>query len=70
MNTAQSARTIDDLKKEVRLLRSFVIGLAGKDKEGDYRSDFADKILRTAKEQPTRTFTNAKAFLSELKNFS
>jgi hypothetical protein len=38
--TSNSQTTITDLQQEVGLLRSFVIGLAGKDREGKYRPEF------------------------------
>ena len=36
------------LEKEVKMLRSFVISIVGKDPEGDYRPEFVRKALRDA----------------------
>lgn len=57
---------ITDLQQEVSLLRSFVIGLAGKDREGKYRPEFVRRTLQALKEKATKRFLNPKAFLSDL----
>lgn len=54
------------LEKEVELLRSFVIGIAGKDKEGEYNPEFVDRIFRALKEKPDFKFTGSKSFLHQL----
>ena len=54
------------LEKEVELLRSFVIGIAGKDNEGEYKPEFVERVLRALKDKPEFEFTNSKAFLSQL----
>lgn len=59
---------ITQLRQEVRRLRSFVIGFAGKDSEGNYRSEFVREILRAARETPRYTFTSTKSFLKKLRN--
>lgn len=56
------------LQQEVRQLRSFVIGLAGKDPEGAYRPEFVREILRAAKEKPRYQFWDARSFLRQLRN--
>ncbi len=61
MNMATS--TISDIKKEVRLLRSFVIGLAGRDFEGNYRPKFTQRVLRAAAEKPEYHFYDRISFL-------
>ena len=63
-------KPIRELRKEVELLRSFVIGAAGKDKEGDYRPEFVREILKRAHEHPTRAFKSGEAFLSQIRNNS
>lgn len=68
--TQTKKQSLRELKNEVALLRSFVIGLAGKDKEGEYRPEFVRKILKAAKEKPTYTFRDARSFLAELKRQS
>lgn len=55
-----------ELEKEIKLLRSFMIGIAGKDKEGNYRPEFVKKILRVAQEKEKFTFKNGRSFLSHL----
>jgi len=54
------------LEKEVELLRSFVIGIAGKDKEGEYKPEFVDRVFRALKEKPEFKFTGSKPFLHQL----
>lgn len=57
----------DNLQREVELLRSFVIGIAGKDKEGEYRPEFVQQILSTLYDASIYKFTNRKTFLSQLR---
>lgn len=54
------------LGKEVELLRSLVIGVLGKDKEGNYRSEFVEKILRAIRGKALYSFKNEKSFLKRL----
>ncbi|OGY25924.1 MAG: hypothetical protein A2Z11_02085 [Candidatus Woykebacteria bacterium RBG_16_43_9] len=66
-NSTKTAQTTAQLKEEVKLLRSFVIGIAGKDAEGEYRPEFVEKILVALKGKPTHKFESAKSFLSQLR---
>lgn len=54
------------LKKEIELIRSAVISVLGRDKEGAYNPKFIKEILVAAKENPSHVFTNAKSFLTKL----
>lgn len=54
------------LERELKLLRSFLIGIAGKDKEGNYRPEFVKKILRVAREKGKFTFKDKWSFLYHL----
>ncbi len=54
------------IQKEVELLRSFVIGIAGKDNEGEYKPEFVDRVFRALKEKPDFKFTGSKSFLHQL----
>ena len=62
----KEATNIKDLAQEVSTLRSFVIGLAGKDSEGEYRPEFVEKVLKSSADKPTGTFRNANEFLVKL----
>ena len=53
--------------KEVELLRSLVIGTLGKDKEGEYRPEFVEEILRAVQEKSPHTFKDSKSFLKHLR---
>ena len=54
------------LKEEIKTLRSVVIGLLGKDKEGNYRPEFVKKVLKASKEKPVGIFKDKKTFLKEI----
>jgi len=58
--------TLLKIQSEVSLIRSFIIGLAGKDREGRYRPEFVKKILSALKEKPTYDFDRADSFLAHL----
>lgn len=62
--------TQKNFEKELRLLRSFVIGMAGKDTEGNYRPEFIQKILNLVNEQSAHTFKNSQVFLRSLEKYS
>lgn len=42
-------RTVEELKKEVKQLRSFVIGQVGHDNEGEYKPAFVKRVLKGPK---------------------
>jgi len=52
-----------NIQQELNLLRSFLIGIAGKDDEGNYRPEFVKKLLRIAKEKEKFNFKDKKSFL-------
>ena len=58
---------IEELKKDIRFLKSFLIGILGKDKEGEYNPEFVKEVLRIAKKKPCFKFKSKKVFLEELK---
>ncbi len=71
MSSVISKVNINDLKGEVKLLRSFVIGMAGRDKEGDYKPSFVKRILHLARtEAPTYHFADQANFLKHLAGHS
>jgi len=55
---------ITELRREVNLLRSFVIGMIKKDKEGKYRQKFVKEVLRALREKTGYTFKDKKSFLN------
>ena len=57
---------IESMKREIDVLRSFAISIAGKDTEGEYRPEFVREILRAAKEKATFRFTTPKALLKDI----
>lgn len=64
----KTRRTVERLEKEVKRLQSFVIGMAGKDPEGDYKPAFVKRVLKAAKEKPIYIFKDSKSFLKQLKD--
>ena len=55
-----------NIAQELTLLRSAVIGLIGKDPEGEYKPEFVKKVLRALKEKPRYTFTSKEKFLKQI----
>ena len=51
------------IARELRLLRSFMIGLAGRDPEGNYRPEFVAQVLKAADEPAIYKFTDTASFL-------
>ncbi len=62
--------SLEDISQEVASLRSFVIGLAGKDSEGDYNPKFAKRIYDAEKSSIAGRFTNASDFITRLQQNS
>lgn len=60
-------RTLADLEHEVTRLRSAIIGLLGKDEEGDYRPEFVAEILKASKEKATHKYTGPGSLLRQLR---
>ena len=54
------------IEQEVSALRSFVIGLAGKDPEGNYRPEFVKKVLKASQEDIVGEFKDSQSFLNKL----
>ena len=67
MTTLEAERKIAKLEKEVRQLRSFVIGQSLRDPEGNYRPEFVREILLASREKPTYKFNGRDSFLRQLK---
>lgn len=57
---------VDNLSREVVILRSLVISVAGKDPEGSYKPEFVKSVLKSLKNKPTATFKNKKDFLGQI----
>lgn len=54
------------LKEEVKALRSFIIGVLGRDREGEYKPEFIRKVLKAAREKAIFTFKNKRTFLKQI----
>lgn len=66
MKTVRVKNIRPTLKQEVALLRSAVIGLIGRDPEGDYRPEFVESVFRALAEKPTARFTTPEKFLVDV----
>ncbi|MBI4088513.1 hypothetical protein HY415_00225 [Candidatus Kaiserbacteria bacterium] len=60
-------RFVPTLAQEVALLRSSVIGLIGKDSEGEYRPEFVADTLK-ALNDATFNFSSPRDFLARIQN--
>ena len=67
MTTKALDKKTKALEMEVELLRSFVIGQAGKDPEGEYNPDFVKRALKAAKENPKYEFKDPDSFLKHIR---
>jgi len=54
------------LQQEVKMLRSALIGILGKDKEGAYRPEFVREVFEGLNRRPNKTFSDAETFLKEV----
>ncbi|MDP2676870.1 MAG: hypothetical protein Q8O83_04260 [bacterium] len=67
MAISTKTKMVEKLKREVELLRSFVIGKAGEDSEGEYNPDFIKSILKASEEDPKYEFNDAESFLKHIR---
>lgn len=67
MTTKTVTKIVNNLTNEVKVLRSLVISVIGKDNEGEYRPAFVKGVLKAARQKPTENFSNSKDFLKKLK---
>ena len=63
MTTKTLEKQVNELKREVKLLRSAFIGITGKDPEGDYRPDFIKRIKKAGLEKATYRYTGSGSLL-------
>ena len=67
MSNKTIEKLVNNLSREVITLRSLVVSVIKKDEEGMYKSSFASKVLKSAKDKQPIRFTNGKDFLAQLK---
>lgn len=67
MTTKTVTKIVNNLSNEVKVLRSLVISVIGKDNEGEYRPAFVKSVLKAAEQKPIERFANSKDFLKKLK---
>lgn len=66
MRVKTPEQELAELRREVIILRSFVIGLAGTDPEGAYNPSFVQEILKSSQEKSIGKFQDDKSFLAAL----
>lgn len=66
MKTITQIRLLE-IEAEVTRLRSFVIGVAGKDREGNYQPKFVKDVLAASRDDVMGEFTTPETFLKTLK---
>ncbi|MDD5146717.1 MAG: hypothetical protein PHN39_03185 [Candidatus Pacebacteria bacterium] len=59
--------SISRLQAETKFLRSFVIGMLGKDQEGEYNPEFVKKALKSAVKDGKASFSDKKSFLKKIR---
>jgi len=57
---------VDLMLREIKLLRSAIIGWVGKDPEGLYNSKFVKQVLKNCQEKEKYAFKDKKSFLKSL----
>lgn len=67
ISTSTETSAVKELKREVELLRSFVIGQTGRDPEGAYKPEFVRRILRAAQAGSAYEFKDAGSFLKHIR---
>lgn len=64
MKTKSTAK-VKDIESEIIALRSYIIGVAGKDKEGNYRPEFVKKVLSAVRDKTDYKFENPEKFIKQ-----
>ena len=65
--TIFSRQTTKRIQEELHLLRSFIIGMIGKDREGAYHPKFVRRVQKSLQEKPSHVFQNEKSFLKDIR---
>lgn len=61
-----NSNNVQELQREVSILRSAIISIIGEDDEGAYRPEFVKEILDAATETPQYRFRGKDSFLADL----
>ena len=67
ITTKKLNNELANLKQKLEIISSLLIGLVGRDKEGEYRPEFVRNILKAVGEKTHFSFKNKKTFLSQMK---
>lgn len=67
ISTHSKLNTLENIQREMKLFRSFVVSVIGEDKEGKYNQKFVNEMFKAIKEKPTHSFGGSKSFLDELR---
>lgn len=66
MVNSKTLQELNNVKEEIRIVKSLLISLIGRDPEGNYRPEFVKEILKASKEKPKYSFQSQKHFLTQL----
>lgn len=61
-------KEVNQLKQEIRSLRSFVISVVGKDPEGNYKPEFVQRVHKAVNDKTIYAYTGPGSLLKQLKN--
>ncbi|MFA4845018.1 MAG: hypothetical protein WC654_00460 [Patescibacteria group bacterium] len=61
-----TVRDIQQLKHEMRSLRSFFISMVGEDPEGNYKPAFVQKMTKAMNDKPIYTYAGPGSLLKQL----
>ena len=61
-------RDVQQIKREVRSLRSFFISMVGEDPEGNYKPEFVKKMRKSIDDKPIYAYAWPGSLLKQLKD--
>jgi len=70
MNTKviEKSASLKDVQRDLNMIKSILIGMLGRDKEGDYNPDFVKKILKSEQKPAKYVYTGGKDLLAKLRS--
>jgi len=66
MTNSKILQELNNVKEELKIVKSLLISLVGTDAEGNYSPGFVKEIFKASKEKPKYSFKNEKHFLAQL----
>lgn len=66
ITTTQLHKEVKTLREKLDLFRSFLIGILGRDEEGEYKQEFVKEVLQATQEKPIGVFKDKESFLKAI----